>query len=450
MLYVGNQNSDEEGVLANVDYGDDLTRYRFREVYLLAKRSLLPNLEKLDKYVLVDSFYVHYRNPILKGGVERDLKKALWKMVIANYINSEQYREVSSLTRLNGRLSRIMAVKLARIYVSLLNRIERNERLMNIMKDSMSSSRSSRESREVMNREIRSLISFYMGNMRRINETISKARSILGPSVGHEVAELILGTDIDPYRVRLVNMLNSLLRLIDESSRVYDMTMADEVADKGLITGIKHMSKISEIKDLTPTSMVLAKYAKPIYAYKLSTGSLTVRERRLVKKHKIYLVIDKSGSMFYTVVNNIFELGNVSKITWAAALAITMILKGHKVVARFFDQQVYQLMTDKRDIVKVLLSLVPLGGTNITAAVRAAQEDALRMPTLKGYKLILITDGEDDELDLDQVKKGLETFSDYKVLLIGSERSALEQLGSKVVRVTSLNTRTLVNILKRI
>jgi uncharacterized protein with von Willebrand factor type A (vWA) domain len=448
---MGQSSEEEYGILLNVDYGEELTRYRLREVFLMARRHMVPNLEKVKNYILADSFYIHYRQPILRGGVDNDKYRALWRLIVSNYINSEQYAEVSRLTRLNGRLSRIMAVKLLRIYVNMLNRIERNERLSNALKDvSNGSSQLSKESRNMLDREIKSLISFYMGNMKKINDTINKVRSILGPAIGHEVAELILDTDVDPYRARLVNMLNSLLRLVVESSRMYDEGLLNETLDKGVVTGIKRMSRVNEVKDLTPINRALARFVKPIYAYKLATGSLTVKERRMMRKPKIYLVIDKSGSMFYTVMNNIFEYSNVSKITWAAALAIVMIMKGHEVVARFFDQQIYQLMTNKRDIVKTLLSLVPLGGTNITSAIRAAYEDARRNPALRNYKLVLITDGEDDELDLALIKQGLSGFSDYRIILIGNERSALETLGPKVTKIHNLNARSLINVLRRL
>jgi Uncharacterized protein containing a von Willebrand factor type A (vWA) domain, COG2425 len=152
---MGQSSEEDYGILLNVDYGEELTRYRLREVFLMAKRHMVPNLEKVKSYILADSFYIHYRQPILRSSVDNDNYRALWRLIVSNYINSEQYAEVSRLTRLNGRLSRIMAVKLLRIYVNMLNRIERNERLSNALKDaSNKSSQSSRESRNMLDREI--------------------------------------------------------------------------------------------------------------------------------------------------------------------------------------------------------------------------------------------------------------------------------------------------------
>jgi len=137
---MGQSSEEDYGILLNVDYGEELTRYRLREVFLMAKRHMVPNLEKVKSYILADSFYIHYRQPILRSSADNDNYRALWRLIVSNYINSEQYAEVSRLTRLNGRLSRIMAVKLLRIYVNMLNRIERNERLSNALKDASNKS----------------------------------------------------------------------------------------------------------------------------------------------------------------------------------------------------------------------------------------------------------------------------------------------------------------------
>ncbi|WP_243675219.1 hypothetical protein [Vulcanisaeta distributa] len=58
-------------------------------------------------------------------------------------------------------------------------------------------------------------------------------------------------------------------------------------------------------------------------------------------------------------------------------------MKGGNLAVRFFDQQVYPMLTNKNDVIKMLLSLIPLGGTDITNAVRAAVQDALEKPSLR-------------------------------------------------------------------
>jgi len=89
--------------------------------------------------------------------------------------------------------------------------MERSEGFRQMVNDSTNRSSSSKENKAIIEREIRSLLSFYLGNMRRINETVKKVKSVMGSSIGHEVADILLSTDIDPYRTRLINMLDSLV-----------------------------------------------------------------------------------------------------------------------------------------------------------------------------------------------------------------------------------------------
>ncbi len=358
--------SDERrkrGLLLNVDYDDELARYRLREVFMEGKRRMVPGMEKIPQYTLIDSFYVHYRSPML-GQLKdlKDEKDILWYHLLNTYIRSDQYSEATKVTKLNGHLSKLMAVKMLRIYSNLLSKMERSEGFKQMVNDSTNRSSSSKENKAMIEREIRSLLSFYLGNMKRINDTVKKVKSVMGSSIGHEVADILLSTDIDPYRSRLINMLDSLVRLISDVKYKMDLLKEEDVVYKGISSGIKKISRVSELKDMTPSERALIQVSKPLYAYKLGTNNLFVNERKLTKKPKVYLLIDKSGSMFYTVMNNLFEFGSISKITWATALATVLVMKGSDVQVRFFDQQVYPAINDKKEIIRTLLSLIPLGG----------------------------------------------------------------------------------------
>lgn len=373
------------GILANVDYEEPLTKYRIREVLIEARRRSISYIDKMKQEVLADSFYVHYRQPILRMPTENeDMETALWRFVVSTYIRSEAYNDVSRITKLNGRLSRVMAIKLLKVYNSILSKMDRNEAFRQMVESAMDqNSSSSRESRMNLEREVRSLINFYVGSMKKVSETVNKVKMLFGESVGHEIADILLSTDIDPYRLRLISMLNSLIRLIVDTRYTVDVVEDRDAERVGTIGGVKRMTKASELKDMIPSERMLMKFAKPVFAYKLAMGNVLVRERRAVKKPKIYMLIDKSGSMFYTVNINIFEVGAISKITWATALAVILAMKGGNLAVRFFDQQVYPILTNKNDIVKMLLSLIPLGGTDITNAVRAAIQDALDKSSLR-------------------------------------------------------------------
>jgi Uncharacterized protein containing a von Willebrand factor type A (vWA) domain len=439
------------GALANVDYEEPLTKYRVREVLIEARRHSIGYIDKIKQEVLADSFYVHYRQPILRMPIDNeDMETSLWRFVVSTYVRSETYNDVARITRLNGRLSRIMALKLLKVYNSILSKMDRNEAFRQMVESAMDQRDStSRESRANLEREVKSLINFYVGNMKKVGDTVNRVRMLFGESVGHEIADILLSTDIDPYRLRLISMLNSLIRLIVDAKYVVD-TVSDVDAERvGVVGGVKRMTKASELRDMMPSERLLMKFAKPVFAYKLAMGNVLVRERKAVRKPKIYMLIDKSGSMFYTVNVNIFEVGAISKITWATALAVILAMKGGNLAVRFFDQQVYPILTNKKDIVRMLLSLIPLGGTDITNAVRAAIQDAADKASLRNYKLVIITDGEDDNVDPSVFNKAKTVFRSVKAILVGGENSVIEN-STDTIKIQELSSESLTHVIKKI
>ena len=439
------------GVLANVDYEEPLTKYRVREVLIEARRHSIGYIDKMKQEVLADSFYVHYRQPILRMPIDNeDMETSLWRFVVSTYVRSETYNDVARITRLNGRLSRIMALKLLKVYNSILSKMDRNEAFRQMVESAMDQRDStSRESRANLEREVKSLINFYVGNMKKVGDTVNRVRMLFGESVGHDIADILLSTDIDPYRLRLISMLNSLIRLIVDAKYVVD-TVSDVDAERvGVVGGVKRMTKASELRDMMPSERLLMKFAKPVFAYKLAMGNVLVRERKAVRKPKIYMLIDKSGSMFYTVNVNIFEVGAISKITWATALAVILAMKGGNLAVRFFDQQVYPILTNKKDIVRMLLSLIPLGGTDITNAVRAAIQDAADKASLRNYKLVIITDGEDDNVDPSVFNKAKTVFRSVKAILVGGENSVIEN-STDTIKIQELSSESLTHVIKKI
>lgn len=150
------------GSLLNVDYNDELTRLRVHEIVKYFQRLGVPiKLSKISNDIIADSFYVHYRTPILKDGPDKQ-EESLWHVFIKTYTSSDVYHEISKISRYNYQVSKSASVKLLRAYNSLLSRIERGA--VEGFEDQKQDFRDLSENQQLRN-EISNLLRFYMGNV---------------------------------------------------------------------------------------------------------------------------------------------------------------------------------------------------------------------------------------------------------------------------------------------
>ena len=446
-----------KGVLANVDYNDSITLFRARELAIEARKKFIKKIDELNPAILIDSFYVHFKTPILIDYRKlNDEKLLLWHRILSVYINSQDYSRICNLTKFNPKLSRVMALKLIKVYLNMISKIERLKELQEALKLLRSSQRSSsgysksQQDAIIKNleHEIRIELRYSLGYTQSgIEEVVSRLSGMFGLGVGTEIAELLLSEDDESNRLRLLQILKNLIKLVSETSKKVESFEEEEIEVKGIPIGVKKISSISELKDMIPSERALIKYSKAILAYKLGSSQLLVHERRICKKEQIYLLIDKSGSMFYIVESVEPELSNLNKITWATALALVLTLKGSDVIVRFFDKIAHKPIKDKKEIIKTLLTLIPLGGTSITNAVKTVIEDARRNMKLRKYKLILITDGEDDNVDIKVLMEAKNYFKEFKVILIGGSNYLIEKYFN-VLKISKPCISSLKEVLK--
>jgi uncharacterized protein with von Willebrand factor type A (vWA) domain len=109
---------------------------------------------------------------------------------------------------------------------------------------------------------------------------------------------------------------------------------------------------------------------------------------------------------------------------------------------------VYPPITNVKDIIKSLLRVLPLGGTDITAAVHTAVRDA-KQQGLHNYKLVIITDGEDDMVHPEVLKAAKATFRDVKAVLIGGYNETIET-HLNTIKINTVNPESLKRALKNI
>jgi uncharacterized protein with von Willebrand factor type A (vWA) domain len=187
--------------------------------------------------------------------------------------------------------------------------------------------------------------------------------------------------------------------------------------------------------------------SRELFGYKLATKSLSIYDATLDTRENLYLLVDKSGSMFYTLYDGI-AMDMTQKITWATALAVALMKRSRKSILRFFDQMVYPPITNIKDIVKSLLRVLPLGGTDISAAVHTAVRDAKQMG-LHNYKLVIVTDGEDDMVHPEVLKAAKTIFREVKAILIGGSNETIESY-LPTIKVNTANLESLKIALKNI
>ncbi len=443
--------------MANINYDDPLVKYRAREVVLEARRRLFTRVEQCDPYILIDSYYIHYSEPIFRKPRDiEDEKLLLWYKVASIYIQSQTYKNIKSMCFGNSKISKILAIRLLKVYLDMLSKVESNREFKNALiaefKSKSQGKEPSKYIRSIIHRldyEIKTSISMNIGSLKKVSEVMKKVKNTIGHFAGDEVAEILMDPEDESSRLRLVEMLNSLIELARQAAQEVDI-YEREIDVRGFISGLKKLSRIRELRDLTPSEIARANISKELFAYRLATGSLLVHELRITRKPKLYILVDKSGSMFYSVDVKIEDFENLSKITWATALALTLLLKGSKVIVRFFDKKAHEPLQDKLSLVKILLRLTPLGGTSITNALKTAIEDCYRNPNLREYKLILITDGEDSNVDIQVLEKAQKMFKEFIIILVGGENVILEKYCSNVIKLKSIGLQTLKTVLKRV
>ncbi|ABL87474.1 conserved hypothetical protein [Pyrobaculum islandicum DSM 4184] len=420
------------GVLLNVDYNDELTRLRIHEIVRYMQKIGIPlKLTKVSNDAIADSFYVHYRTPILKEEPSQD--EALWYIFLKSYIASDIYQEVSRISRYNYQVSKSASIKLLRAYNSLLSRLERGT--LGNFEDRKDYKQLSQD--QQLRQEINSLLRFYMGSIKNIEKLRKSVTKALGDEVGKEVAELLFDIDVDPYRARLAKILESLVEII--SSLRPEMEQGPITERKGVVSGITRIRTFSNLQRATNLSKAIYVQSRELFGYKLATKSLSIYEMSIDAREKIYLLVDKSGSMFYTLYDGI-AMDMTQKITWATALAIALMKRSKRVILRFFDQMVYPPITNIKEVIRSLLRVLPLGGTDITAAVYTAVRDA-KQQGLHSYKLIVITDGEDDMVHPEVLKAAKTAFREVKVILVGGSNETIESyLPTIKVNTTSLES----------
>lgn len=169
----------------------------------------------------------------------------------------------------------------------------------------------------------------------------------------------------------------------------------------------------------TPLSVFAQSIPDDVFWYRFATSSLPVYELTVEKEPKqILILLDKSSSMAG------------EKTLWARAVALAVVQRFKHVSLMFFDYEPSQVITDKREILKTLVTLKSEGGTSISNAL-------LKASHISSDITLLITDGEDQ----------VETFKFRKLIsvMVKGDNESLRKISDKYYSVTpSIDSAKLV------
>jgi uncharacterized protein with von Willebrand factor type A (vWA) domain len=397
------------GLLLNVDYGDQLARIRARDVL-----RRLQSARYVGEEEAIDAFYLHYRKPIFGGRPSNES----WAYFVKAYVRSEYYREVGPICRLNPKASREAAVRLLRAYQAFLDSLEAGrDRFWRGRGIWLRWTEALRSLRRLMGDP---------ADVHKLYASLRRLGEVLGPGRSADPASLAISIAADPARAKLADVVADVAEL---AARL-DPADLEEGASPGpgVPDGIK-LSSVSALRRATNVTKALYASSRELFAFKLATSTLSAKRYVSAGRLPLYILLDKSGSMYDLAPG----LG-VRRISVAAALAIALWRSSRNSLLRLFDVEVHRPEAEG-GVVDLLLRVVPSGGTSIGRAVSSAVEEARRLGPRR-YVLALVTDGEDDSLDGSVFERAREAFADVRVYLVG--RRELKIGGVSVKHIASL------------
>jgi uncharacterized protein with von Willebrand factor type A (vWA) domain len=392
------------GLLLNVDYSDPLARARAWKIL----RSVGSNV--VGEEEAIDAYYLHYRVPIFGGSVS----SPVWRRFVQLYINSPYYDKIAPLCRLRHGPSLRAAVSLLRAFVDYLKSLEEFGRAW-----------FGRGRRDAWVEALRHLRRHFgdPSDIEMLYTVFRKLGEILGRGRVGDPASLTLSVSADPRRVKIARVLAKALELYRLMGRPAELGLTVP-AFRG-VERQRVYGSLGRLTRLSVSAWSLLVGAPPLFLYKSLSGELPLNAREASGDGGVYLLIDKSGSMYGAV-------GGVEKIVVATAYALAVLKSFKRVVVRFFDAEVYEPVEDVDKLVDILLRTVASGGTDISKAVEAASRDA-EMRKLRGYTLAVVTDLEDEKLNMEVIKRAKDIFREIVFIVVGAARPLQ---GVKSIRLT--------------
>ena len=448
---------------SKMNFENNLTNIRVVDtVYRIYQNDIVSYAKKMipDQYIEIpqlkigttDSFFIHYSYaPLLRTSPNPDPVLETFRKVFAEYMNSDQFQKLHSITALNDDISKAYSIALLKKLVELLAKNPETQQMLQQLQQQMQQQQGGGQGQQSQqSQQQQQLQENQQGNQQ--NQQGQQQMQVSGQS------QQLSNTALQAFE----KALKEAMQYAEETAKNYKdlrdvagreagkepgtfeklLNLADQLPDTKLRAVIELYGKI-DMPKFTKVIKEKGKHGDEVYGYRLTRNpteaiarefalpdelfyakvmnGFIAREKATSKEGSIYVLIDKSGSM------------GGEKTVWARAVALALYRlaqqKKRKYFLRFFDTNIYPKnpLSDPITVVEHILSVESSGGTSIDTALRVAIDDiANNKLSEKTNTIVLITDGEDDvRIKPEELKKhNIELIS----IMIQGDNKALKKL----------------------
>ena len=353
----------------------------------------------LKRYQATDSYMMYFKNAedVAAALKEKNKLAPAWRAFVESVIRSPNYATLNQLTRGSVELS---AAAAARMFMKLgftkrkieeLNEAMRQLAEGRVPQEMETAATSAGGPQRLLAALERQVMSYGKAVAEELGEVIEELKLYMAARKEAEVAVAVLSggrgysleglsvwsflRDPDGFR-RKVKLLEDAAKMFRRFMSIFSEPAEQAASLWGGISGVTLMTRYEQIIDATPYELAIADESPELFAVKVATKQMVVRERGT--KLKLVIYVDKSGSMAGKMKNGI------PKISAAAGLALALYRKFSAEV-HLFDTEIDKV--DAKDVVETLLKIKADGGTDISQVM----EEALRHAPNSMH--IIISDG---------------------------------------------------------
>jgi uncharacterized protein with von Willebrand factor type A (vWA) domain len=351
------------------------------------------------KYQAADAYMMYFKDAkdVVAALKAKNRLARAWRAFVEAVIRSPNYVRLNQLTRGSTELA---AAAAARMFMKLGRERQKIDELNEAMKQleegkvppgMEAAAASAGGPQKFLTSLEKEAMSCGVAVAKRLDEVVEELKRYIEARGEAEAAVAVLSggrgysleglsiwrflSDPDGFRRRI--------KLLKDAAKMFRRFMstfsepAEQVSSLwGGISGVTLMRRYEQLIDATPYELAIADESPELFAVKVATKQITVRERGTKLRLMVYL--DKSGSMAEEME------GGVPKISAAAGLALALHRRFNAEV-HLFDTEVDRVAP--KDVLETLLKIWAYGGTDISPVM----ETALRAPSNSLH--VIISDG---------------------------------------------------------